>query len=297
MSIAPGTTAVGFIGLGVMGAPIAGHVLRAGFDLVVHTRRVAQAEALLQGGARWADGPSALASSADVIITMVGFPRDVETLYFGAGGLIESARPGTLLVDMTTSSPALAQRIGEAASARGLRAVDAPVSGGDVGAREARLSIMIGGHAKDVDALAPLFRTFGKTIVHQGAHGAGQHAKLANQIAIGGTMLGLVEALAYAKAAGLDPTTLLSSIAQGAAASSAMTNLAPRMLKGDFAPGFYVKHFVKDLELALAEARDTRGLEVPLLELAAARYRELAAGGHADAGTQALYRLYGEKSG
>jgi len=297
MSVAAGSTTVGFIGLGVMGAPMAGHVLRAGFDLLVHARRAGQAEALLQSGARWAATPHALASGADVVVTMVGFPSDVETLYFGDGGLIESARPGTLLVDMTTSSPALARRIGEAAAARGLRAVDAPVSGGDVGAREARLSIMIGGRAEDARALEPLFRTFGKTIVHQGDHGAGQHAKLANQIAIGGTMLGLVEALAYANAAGLDAGTLLSSIAHGAAASSAMTNLAPRLLAGDFSPGFYVKHFVKDLELALRGARDELGLDAPLLELAAARYRELAEAGYANDGTQALYRLYREKSG
>jgi 3-hydroxyisobutyrate dehydrogenase len=245
----PRTTTVGFIGLGVMGAPMAGHVVRAGFDLVVYARNPARAEALLQMGARLAPTPGALANAADVVVTMVGFPTDVEELYFGEGGLLENARPGTYLVDTTTSSPDLARAIGDAAEKRGLRAVDAPVSGGDVGAREARLSIMIGGRQEDVEALEPLFRTFGKTIVRQGDHGAGQHAKLANQIAIAGTMLGLVEAFAYAERAGLDPAMLHASIAQGAAGSSAMTNLAPRMIRGDFAPGFYAKHFLKDLGL------------------------------------------------
>jgi 3-hydroxyisobutyrate dehydrogenase len=298
MAIAAGSTTVGFIGLGVMGKSMAEHVLRGGFELHVFARRPEQAIPLVERGARACASPAELAEKCDVVITIVGFPSDVESVYFGPGGLIENARPGTLLVDMTTSSPALARRIAEAAAARGVRAIDAPVTGGDVGARAGTLSILLGGSEADVEDALPLLRSFGKTIVRQGGPGAGQHGKLANQIAIGGTMLGLCEALAYAKRAGLDLGALLASISQGGAASAAMTNLAPRILTGDFAPGFYVKHFVKDLALALEGASGELELGAPALSLALARYRELAAAGGADEGTQALYRLYsGEKPG
>jgi 3-hydroxyisobutyrate dehydrogenase len=298
MTIAAGGTTVGFIGLGVMGKSMAEHVLRAGFSLRVFARRPEQAAPLVERGAVAFPSPAALAAECDVIDTIVGFPSDVESVYFGSAGLIENARRGTLLVDMTTSSPELARRIAAAASARGLRAVDAPVTGGDVGAQNGTLSILVGGAEDDVRELEPLLRSFGKTVVRQGGPGAGQHAKLANQIAIGGTMLGLCEALGYAKGAGLDLSALLASISQGGAASAAMTNLAPRILAGDFAPGFYVKHFVKDLALAVEGAVGELGLDTPGLALALARYRELAARGHADDGTQALYRLYSaEKSG
>jgi 3-hydroxyisobutyrate dehydrogenase len=298
MTIAAGSTTVGFIGLGVMGKSMAEHVLRAGFALRVFARNPAQAAPLVDQGARALPSPGALAAECDVVITIVGFPSDVESLYLGNGGLIESARPGAFLVDMTTSSPTLAARIAEAARVRGVHAVDAPVSGGDVGARAGTLSIMVGGATDHVAALEPLLRTFGKTIVRQGGPGSGQHAKLANQIAIAGTMLGLSEALGYAKRAGLELGTLLQSISTGAAGSAAMTHLAPRMLSGDFSPGFYVKHFVKDLTLAADGAAHELGLDAPALALALARYRELAASGHAEDGTQALYRLYlSEKSG
>lgn len=298
MTIAAGSTTVGFIGLGVMGKSMAEHVLRAGFALRVYARRPEQAAPLVAQGAHALPSPAVLAAECDVVVTIVGFPSDVESTYFGGAGLIENARPGALLVDMTTSSPALARRIAEGAAVRGVRAVDAPVTGGDVGARAGTLSILVGGAESDVQELEPLFRAFGKTIVRQGGPGAGQHAKLANQIAIGGTMLGLCEALAYAKRAGLDLSALLASISQGGAASAAMTNLGPRIVSGDFAPGFYVKHFVKDLTLALEGASGELGLDAPGLELALARYRELASQGHADDGTQALYRLYpAEKDG
>jgi 3-hydroxyisobutyrate dehydrogenase len=298
MAIAAGSTTVGFIGLGVMGKSMAEHVQRAGFALRVYARNPTQAAPFVERGARSLPSPAALAAECDVVVTIVGFPSDVEGLYFGSGKLLESARPGAFLVDMTTSSPALAARITDAAKARGVRAVDAPVSGGDVGARAGTLSIMAGGEVGDVEALEPLFRTFGKTIVRQGGPGSGQHAKLANQIAIAGTMLGLSEALGYAKRAGLDLGTLLQSISSGAAGSAAMTHLAPRMLSGDFAPGFYVKHFVKDLTLAADGAANELGFDAPALALALSRYRELAASGHAEDGTQALYRLYlAEKSG
>jgi 3-hydroxyisobutyrate dehydrogenase len=298
MTIAAGKTTVGFIGLGVMGKSMAEHVLRAGFPLRLFARRPAQAAPLVAAGARALPSPAALSAECDVVVTVVGFPSDVDELYFGQAGLIEHARPGTYLLDMTTSSPDLARRIASAAMARGVRAVDAPVSGGDVGARAGMLSIMAGGEPDDVETLEPIFRAFGKTIVRQGGPGAGQHAKLANQIAIAGTMLGLSEALAYAARAGLDLPTLLTSISSGAAGSAAMTNLAPRMLSGDFAPGFYVKHFVKDLALAADGAAGDLGFDSPGLTLALERYRELAARGHAEDGTQALYRLYSaEKSG
>jgi 3-hydroxyisobutyrate dehydrogenase len=298
MAIAPGKSTIGFIGLGVMGRSMAEHVLRTGFELRVFARRPEQAAPLVERGAKFLPSPAALASACDVVITIVGFPSDVESVYFGSEGLLESARPGAFLVDMTTSSPALARRIFDAAAARGVRAVDAPVTGGDVGARAGTLSIMAGGQAADVEALEALLRTFGKTIVRQGGPGAGQHAKLANQIAIGGIMLGLCEAFAYAKRAGLDLATLHASLSGGGAASAAMTNLGPRILAGDFAPGFYVKHFVKDLGLAADGAAKDLGLEAPGLTLALERYRELAARGHADDGTQALYRLYStERSG
>jgi 3-hydroxyisobutyrate dehydrogenase len=298
MVIAPGSTSIGFIGLGVMGRSMAEHVLRAGFDLRVFARRAEQAAALVERGAKFFPSPAALAAACDVVITIVGFPSDVESVYFGSAGLVENARPGAFLVDMTTSSPALARRIFEASAARGVRAVDAPVTGGDVGARAGTLSVLLGGEAADVAALEPLFRAFGKTIVRQGGPGAGQHAKLANQIAIGGIMLGLCEAFAYAKRAGLDLATLHASLSNGGAASTAMTNLGPRIIAGDDAPGFYVKHFVKDLALAADGAAGELGLDAPALELALARYKELAARGHEDDGTQALYRLYSaEKSG
>ena len=298
MTIATGRTTVGFIGLGVMGKSMAEHVLRSGFELRVFARNPAQAAPLVLAGARALPSAAALAAACSVVVTIVGFPSDVESLYFGNGGLLENARPGTFLVDMTTSSPELARRIAAAAKARGVHALDAPVTGGDVGARAGTLSIMIGGEPEEAEALEPLFRAFGKTIVRQGGPGAGQHAKLANQIAIAGTMLGLGEALGYAARAGLDLPTLLTSISSGAAGSAAMTNLAPRMVSGDFAPGFYVKHFIKDLALAADGAASDLGLDAPGLALALARYRELAARGHAEDGTQALYRLYSaEKSG
>ena len=214
----------------------------------------------------------------------------MEEVYLGDAGLVRSARPGTFLVDMTTSDPELAVRIEREGRARNLRCLDAPVTGGDVGAKKAELSIMVGGDEADFRALEPLFRCFGSA-VHQGTAGRGQHAKLANQIAIAGTMIGVCESLAYAKRAGLDPAKLLQSISRGAAGSALLVQAGPRMLAGDFAPGFYVKHFIKDLDLALSEAR-TFGLEARGLALARALYGELDANGHGEAGTQSLFRLY-----
>jgi 3-hydroxyisobutyrate dehydrogenase len=282
---------IGFIGIGVMGKSMAGHLLKAGHKVRVFSRSKAKAEPLLAEGALWEERAADLAKASELIITMVGFPQDVEELYLGAHGLLASAKPGTLLIDMTTSSPELAVKIHVEALAKELRSLDAPVSGGDVGAREARLSIMVGGDAADFKAALPVLELLGKTIVHQGPAGSGQHSKMANQIAIAAGMLGVCEALGYSKKAGLNPETVLQSISGGAAGSWSLSNLAPRMLAGNFAPGFYVKHFIKDMGIAAASAQQL-GLDTPGLALALKRYQELAAAGHENDGTQALYRLY-----
>lgn len=292
--IAPGSATIGFVGTGVMGGPMAGHALAAGYRVVVNTRTRERAAALLEAGAEWAESPAALAPRCEAVITMVGYPSDVEQVYLAEDGLVASARPGTYLIDCTTSSPLLAQRIAKDAEARGVHALDAPVTGGDVGAREARLSIMVGGQAADYAAVEGLLRVFGAKVVHQGPAGSGQHAKMANQLAIGASMIGAAEALGYATAAGLDPGRVLESIGAGSAGSWTLTNLAPRMLAGDLAPGFYVRHFVKDLRIALDSASEL-GIELPGAELASRLYESLAAAGHGDEGTQAIWRIYRDR--
>lgn len=287
----PYNTIVGFIGLGVMGKSMAGHLLSAGYPVQVHTRTPAKAQDLLGRGAQWRDSPADVARAANLIITIVGYPRDVEDIYLGPGGLVACAQPGTLLIDMTTSRPDLARRIAAEADARALHALDAPVSGGDIGAREARLSIMVGGGRDAFDAARGLLEVMGKNIVYQGPAGSGQHAKMANQIAIASGMVAVCEALAYARSAGLDLPAVLQSIGGGAAASWTLANLAPRMLAGDFAPGFYVKHFLKDLGIAI-ESAQAMGLDLPGLKLAQNLYAQLAAQGGENDGTQALFRLY-----
>jgi len=286
---------IGFIGLGVMGKSMAGHLLDAGHTLHVYTRTREKAADLLARGAVWADSPAAIAQACDIVFTIVGFPQDVEAVYLGDNGLVANAKPGAILVDMTTSKPDLAVRIAEALAARGGRALDAPVSGGDKGAREGTLSIMVGGDRAAFDAVLPLFEIMGKNIVYQGPAGSGQHCKLCNQIAIASNMLGVCEAIAYARQAGLDPETVLKSISAGAAGSWSLSNLAPRMLAGNFDPGFYVKHFIKDMAIA-AESADGLRLDTPGLDLALALYRTLAAAGCEDDGTQALYKLYAQKN-
>jgi 3-hydroxyisobutyrate dehydrogenase len=288
--VSPGTTKVGFIGVGIMGAPMAGHLLDAGYSLFVHNRTRAKADALVARGARFSDDVASLAAESDVVITIIGYPRDVEAVYLGDGGLVRHARPGTLLVDMTTSDPTLAERIEREARARGLGCLDAPVTGGEIGAQKGDLSIMVGGDETTFRALVPLLERMGRP-VYQGAAGSGQQAKLANQIAIAGTMLGVCEALAYAKRAGLDPDRLLQSISRGAAGSALLTQAGPRMLARDYAPGFYVKHFIKDLDLALAQA-ERFDLDVRGVALVRALYAELSSSGHDSDGTQSLFRLY-----
>ncbi len=280
---------LGFVGLGVMGGSMAGHLLAAGHELRLFTRTRAKAQALLARGAEWRAAPVALAAECEVVFTMVGFPRDVEDVYLGEAGLLAHLRPGGLLVDMTTSRPDVAIRIASEAERRGGAALDAPVSGGDKGAREATLSIMVGGARAAFEKALPLLRLMGREIVHHGPPGSGQHCKMSNQIAIAANMVGVCEALAYARAAGLDPARVLQSIAGGAAGSWSLGNLAPRMLAGDYAPGFYVKHFVKDLGIALDAAAAMR-LDLPGLTLAERLYRELRDAGEGDSGTQALCR-------
>jgi 3-hydroxyisobutyrate dehydrogenase len=282
---------VGFIGLGIMGRSMAGHILAGGHELHVFSRTRAKAEDLLARGAVWRDTPGEIAATCDVVVTIVGLPQDVEEIYLGAAGLVERARPGAVLIDMTTSSPSLAARIADVAAAKGIAAIDAPVSGGDIGARNAKLSIMVGGDAAAVEHVRPLLSLMGDNIVRQGEAGAGQHTKMANQIAIACNMMAVCESLAYARRAGLDPHRVLKSIGTGAAASFALSVLGPRMLDGDFAPGFYVRHFIKDMGIALAEAERMK-LNLPGLAQAKALYDRLAASGHADDGTQALFRLY-----
>ncbi|MFZ5651956.1 MAG: NAD(P)-dependent oxidoreductase [Bacillota bacterium] len=291
MTLNSENTVIGFIGTGVMGKSMAGHLIRAGYPVVVYNRTVSKTEELVELGATRQDTVAGLAAKCNVIITMVGFPADVEEVYLGEGGIIGSTRPGTYLVDMTTSTPALAERIYHEARKRGLRALDAPVSGGDVGAREARLAIMAGGDREDFEAVLPVLGLMGKNIVLQGKAGAGQHAKMCNQIAIASGMIGVCEAMVYAKKAGLDPSAVLKSIETGAAGSWSLSNLAPRMLAGNFEPGFYVKHLIKDMDIALQSAGEM-GLAAPGLELAMSLYRKLAEEGEENSGTQALFKLF-----
>jgi 3-hydroxyisobutyrate dehydrogenase len=291
MALEPSSTVVGFIGTGVMGRSMAGHLQKAGHTLHVYNRTKEKAQALIDAGAKWHASAGSAAAEADFVITIVGFPADVEQTYLAPDGVVARAKPGAVLIDMTTSSPLLAQRIAAAASRRGLSALDAPVSGGDLGAKEARLVIMVGGDEAAFAKAKPLFDLMGKNIARHGAAGAGQHCKLANQIAVAGGMLAWCEALAYAKKAGLDPAAVHASISGGAAGSWAMTNLAPRALAENYAPGFYVKHIIKDLRLALECAAELK-LDLPGLACAKKMYDLVAARGWEDCGTQALYRLY-----
>lgn len=291
MLITNENTVIGFIGTGVMGKSMAFNLLKKGYQVFVYTRTKAKANELLEKGAKWADSPKEVAQQANVIITIVGFPSDVEETYFGDNGLIANAKPGTYLIDMTTSKPGLAVKIHEKAKKRGIRALDAPVSGGDIGAREGRLSIMVGGDEDDFKAVMPVFEALGTNIVYQGTAGSGQHAKMCNQIVIASGMIGVAESMAYAKKSGLDPERVLTSITSGAAGSWALSNLAPRMIKGDFEPGFYIKHFIKDMGIALEEA-EKMGMEIPGVSLARTMYEKLAEQGEENSGTQALYKYW-----
>jgi 3-hydroxyisobutyrate dehydrogenase len=293
---------IGFIGTGIMGRSMAGHLLAAGHELHVYNRTRQKAESLVAAGGRWHDAPGGVAAASAVVITMLGMPTDVEEVYCGGGavpagqGVLDRAVPGTLLIDMTTSSPTLAARIAATAVARGLDAIDAPVSGGDVGARNAALVIMAGGTAAAFERARPLFARLGKSATLLGPAGAGQRCKLANQIAVAVGMVAWCESLAHARAGGLDPALVQQVLSGGAAGSWALTNLAPRAIAGDFAPGFFVRHLVKDIRLAREAAEET-GIELPGLATAERLYDAVMAGGWGDEGTQALLRLYTEMSG
>ncbi|MDH5204486.1 MAG: NAD(P)-dependent oxidoreductase [Hylemonella sp.] len=282
---------IGFIGLGNMGRHMAGHLIAAGHPLCVYNRSRDKADELLARGARWCDTPGEVAAEADVVITMVGYPKDVEEVYLGADGIVARARKA-LLIDMTTSSPELAVRIAAAADRAGCRALDAPVSGGDIGARDAKLAIMAGGTQEAFDEALPILQRLGANIVLQGGAGAGQHTKMCNQIVIASTIMGVSEGLAYARSAGLDLPTVLQSIGGGAASGFQLTVMGGKMIAGDFAPGFYIEHFIKDLGIALAEAERMK-LELPGLALARQLFVGLAEQGMARLGTQSLIKHYG----
>jgi len=285
--VIPGETRIGWVGTGVMGTSMCGHLMAQGFSATIYNRSRAKAEPLLAKGARWADSPRAVAAASDVVFSIVGYPADVRAVILGADGALAGSKKDNILVDMTTSEPSLAVEIAATARDRGVYSVDAPVSGGDVGAREARLSIMIGGEKEVVDALQLCWQAMGKTIVHQGGPGAGQHAKVVNQILIASNMIGVCEALLYGYRAGLDLPTVMESVASGAAGSWSLSNLGPRIIAGNFAPGFFVEHFIKDMGIALAESK-RMGLAMPGLALAHQLYIALAAQGHARDGTHAL---------
>lgn len=284
-------TIIGFIGIGVMGKSMAANLLKAGYPVVVYSRTKEKAKSLLELGAKWADSPKAVASDANVIITIVGYPADVKEVYLGENGLIPNGNEHTYLIDMTTSTPSLAVEIYEAAKEKGMHALDAPVSGGDIGAREARLSIMVGGAEGAYQAVLPIFQVLGTNIVYQGKAGAGQHTKMCNQIVIASGMIGVSEAMAYAVKSGLDPETVLTSISSGAAGSWSLSNLAPRMIQGNFEPGFFIKHFIKDMNIALEES-EKMGMEAPGLSLALSLYKQLVEQGEENSGTQALFKYW-----
>ncbi len=294
--IAPGKTRIGWIGTGVMGRSMCAHLINAGFTATIYSRTRAKAQPLLDQGATWADSPAEVARQSDVIFAIVGFPQDVREVFLGMEGAVNASRPGTVVVDMTTSEPSLAIEIYQIARAREVFAVDAPVSGGDVGAKEARLSIMIGGDRAVVDALEPCWQAMGKTIVYQGAAGSGQHTKMVNQTLIATNMIGVCEALLYAHRAGLDLETVMQSVASGAAGSWSLSNLGPRIIAGNFDPGFFVEHFIKDMGIALKEAH-AMNLSLPGLALAHELYMGLKAQGHGRDGTHALQLALARLSG
>lgn len=282
---------IGFIGLGVMGQSMAGHLLTAGFNVRVYNRTKEKADALVEKGAVWCDSVADLAAASDIIITIVGYPADVEAVFMGPSGILENAPAGALAIDMTTSDPALAQKLWEYGQQKSIGVLDAPVSGGDIGAQNASLSIMVGGEAADFQRALPIFEIMGANIVHQGKAGCGQHTKMANQIAIAAGMIAVCESLSYARQAGLDPETVLESIGKGAAASWSLNNLGPKMIQGDDAPGFFIRHFVKDMGIARSAAKNME-MKTPGLDMAYALYKKMEEQGGGLKGTQALFHLF-----
>lgn len=281
---------IGFIGVGVMGGPMVLNLMKKGFDVSIYTRTKEKAHDVIDAGAHWCDTVAEASKNKDVVITIVGYPKDVEEVYFGEGGIIAAANKGTVLIDMTTTSPKLSQKIYSEAVANGLTALDAPVSGGDVGAQKGTLSIMVGGDKDIFDKMLPVFEAMGTNIRYQGAAGNGQHTKMANQIAITGCIASVCEAITYAKHCGLDLMDMFNAISTGAAGSWQMINNGQKIIDGDFAPGFFVKHFIKDLNIAIDES-DARGLELEVLHLVLDKYMKLAQLGYENDGTQALIKV------
>jgi len=283
---------IGFIGTGVMGGAIAEHLLDAGHELVVYNRTKAKTDALVAKGATWVDTPAQVAEKTDIIFSMVGYPTDVESIYFGKQGIFSTLTAGKTVVDMTTSTPTLAEKIAAKAQELNAHALDAPVSGGDVGAKNATLTVMVGGDQATFDAVKPLFELVGSKVHLFGPAGKGQHTKMANQIMIAGTMTGTVEMMVYAKHAGLNMNDVLDTLSSGGADNWSMDNYAPRILKGDYTPGFFAKHFLKDLRIALDEA-DKMKLDLPATKLAKQLYETMVDDkGLGNDGTQGLIKLY-----
>lgn len=285
---------IAFIGLGIMGKSMARNLMKAGYELNIYARTRSKVSDLEQEGAVFYETVPECVRGVEAVITIVGYPKDVEEVYFGEGGILHNAERGAYIIDMTTSSPQLAAEISQEAEKRGLHALDAPVTGGDTGAKEGTLSILVGGRKEDYEACRPLFEAMGKQINHEGPAGAGQHTKLANQIIIAGTLSGICEALSYARSKGLDLQTVLDSVSAGAAGSRQLDTLAPRILKGDLAPGFFIKHFIKDMKLASGEAQK-EGLQLNILEKVLENFEALAETGLENEGTQALIRFYEKK--
>jgi 3-hydroxyisobutyrate dehydrogenase len=292
----PSEVKIGWIGTGIMGAPMAMHLVDAGYDVSVYSRTKSKSEKLITRGCDWYDTPSAIAENCQVIFTIVGYPQDVEEVYFGRDGIIQTIQENAVAIDMTTTLPALAVKIHQAAREKGAWSIDAPVSGGEIGAINGALSVMIGGDEEVVNQVLPILEKFSKKMVYQGKAGSGQHTKMCNQITIAGTMIGVCECLIYSHKAGLDPETVLKSIGGGAAACWTLENLAPRIVHGDFEPGFMVEHFIKDLGIALEEAERMK-LSLPGLALAKQLYLSLMATGMGTKGTQALYLALERMSG
>ena len=282
---------VGFIGVGIMGKSMVRNLMKAGFELHIYARNRAKVEDVIGEGALFHDSIAACVKGCEAVITIVGFPQDVEEVYFDEGGILESADAGDYLIDMTTTSPQISVKISKEGEEKGFHVLDAPVTGGDTGAKAGTLSILVGGKEEDFEACMPLFEAMGTNINYQGEAGCGQHAKLANQIMIAGTLTGVCEALSYAKAKGLDMPTLLKSVSTGAAGSKQLDTFGPKILEEDYAPGFFMKHFIKDMKLALVEA-NISGLSLEMLSLVLANYEELEAEGLGDLGTQALMKYY-----
>lgn len=285
---------IGFIGVGLMGKSMVRNLMKAGYELHIYARTKAKVEDVISEGAVFHESIADCVKGRDAVITIVGFPQDVEEVYFDSGNILDSAAPGAYLIDMTTTSPMLAEKIYEEGTKRGFHVLDAPVTGGDTGAKEGTLSILAGGEEADYKACLPLFEAMGTNINYEGKAGSGQHCKLANQIMIAGTLSGVCEAITYAQEKGLDLDTFMKSVSAGAAGSRQLDLFGPKIAAGDYTPEFFMKHFIKDMKLALIEANKS-GLDLGVLSQVLANYEELEAEGYGELGTQALIKFYDEE--